>query len=87
MTETNISLDLLAPSLNLLFRKRSNPQAPFYDALHRFESVLGAGVDQTKQVLDNAGGRTVALKVDEKTASATRDLGWLLRIIREIMNV
>lgn len=83
----SISLDRLASSLNLLFGKRCNPQTPFYDTLHGLEPVLGASVNQTKQAFDDTGSRAVALKVDEKTATATGDLGWLLRIIREVVDV
>lgn len=77
----------LAAAGNFFLGQRCNPQASFNDAMSRFESVLSACVDKAKEAFDNAGGRTITLKVDEQTSGVTANLGGLLSIIGQVVDV
>lgn len=52
------------PSLNFSIGETSDPQAPFDDTLHGFELIFCAGINQTKETLDDTRCRTIALEVN-----------------------
>jgi len=56
---------LFAARLNFIFGEACNPEAPFDDTLNGLETVLGAGVDQPEQALDNTSGGAVSFKVNQ----------------------
>lgn len=59
------SFKLFAARLNLIFGEACNPEAPFDDTLNRLETVLGTGVDQPEQALDNTSGGAVSFKINQ----------------------
>lgn len=81
------SLETLAPCLNPIFGQRCDPQAPLNDTLHGLKAVLGAGVYQAKQALDDTGGSAVTFKVNQQPPRAAVYLGRLLRIIGKVMHI
>lgn len=76
-----------ASSLNVLFRKTSNPQAPFDNPLHGLEPVLCTGFNQAQQAFDDTRCCPITLEVHQKTTVITADLSRLLGIIGEIVDV
>lgn len=81
------SFKLFAARLNLIFGEACNPEAPLDDTLDRLEAVLGAGVDQSEQALNNTSSGAVSFKVNQQTSLTSRDLGWLLGIISKVMYI
>lgn len=86
-TRRGRSIQPPTPSLNLLLRQRCDPKAPFNHTLHGLERVLGARINQTKEILDDASRRAMTLEVDQRFAGPGADLGWLLRVVGEVVDV
>jgi hypothetical protein len=53
------------------------------------EGVLGAGLEETEEVLDNRRGRVVSFEIHKSFAIDWRgiDEGWLLRVVDKIARV
>lgn len=54
-----------ASGLYFVFRKTSNPQAPFDDALHGLKLIFCTGVNETEEALNDSCCSAVALEVDK----------------------
>jgi hypothetical protein len=64
----NHSFTFPPPVRNLLIAQRSQPQTLADNVRFDFEAVLGAGFEETKQVLDDGGGSVVTVEVYEAFA-------------------
>lgn len=75
------------PRLNLFLWQRCNPKTPFDHTRHGLERVLGAGIDQTEEILHDSSRGAMSLEVNQRLASLVVDLSWLLRIVGEVVDV
>ena len=86
--ETGVkSLEFFTSSLNLIFRKRCNPQTPLDNTLDGLKPILRAGINQTKQTFDNARRCAVALEIDQGASLVALDLSGFLGVISEVMDI
>lgn len=73
----------------LFVTERSQPKTFAENVGFGLERIFGAGLEQTQEVLDNSGGRVVAVKVDEAFAVDWRCINEcrLLRVVDEVTGV
>jgi hypothetical protein len=78
----------LGVSSNFLIAQSAHPKTALCDTLDRLELVSSAGFQQSEQRLDNRGGDTASLKVDQwRCRRRASHLGWTLSVVKKVVGV
>lgn len=85
---TRISCQLLASSADLRIGEGSDPKTPLDNSRYRLKIIFVAGINQSKEALDDSGCSTISFEVYQRLCvTGGRNLHRFLRIVRKIVYV